>query len=329
MTRRVRLGHIAGVEVAVDWSWVFTFALAAWTLFSVSERWIGARRPFDLLLLSAAAAIGLFASLVVHEVTHALAARACGVPVKRLTLFLFGGITDVERDPASPHSEAIAALVAPLTNALVGGAFLGLAVVLDARTATTGVAPLFDFLLLWLGAVNVALALWNLVPAFPLDGGRLVRAAIWRATGDVERATRWAAWIGQLIGWMLVLLGVALALGAHGPGVTGGMWVAFAGWFLASAAAQAYEGVVAQTALAGIKVARVMRRRAEVVPVVESARAALVARPDDDAASAHATLVERDLDRLPVVEAGLLVGVVERRDVERWIATHGARPVAA
>jgi len=247
MTRRVRLGHVAGVEVAVDWSWVFTFALAAWTLFSVADRLFVARHPSDLLVLSAAAAIGLFASLVVHEVTHALAVRACGVPVKRLTLFLFAGITDVERDPASPHSESNAALVAPLTNALVGAALLGLAVVLESRNATTGMAPLLVVLVLWLGAVNVALALWNLVPAFPLDGGRLVRAAIWRATGDVERATRAAAWVGQLIGWMLVLLGVALALGGHGLAVTGGMWVALAGWFLASAAAQACEGVAAQS----------------------------------------------------------------------------------
>ena len=171
--------------------------------------------------------------------------------------------------------------------------------------------------------------LWNLVPAFPLDGGRLVRAAIWRATGDVERATRWAAWIGQLIGWMLVLLGVALALGAHGLGVTGGMWVTFVGWFLASAAAQAYEGVVAQTALAGVKVGRADASPAPRRCPSTRAPGWLVARPDDDAASAHATLVERDIDRLPVVEAGLVVGVVERRDVERWIATHGARPVAA
>jgi hypothetical protein len=176
--------------------------------------------------------------------------------------------------------------------------------------------------------VNVALALWNLVPAFPLDGGRLVRAAVWRVTGDVERATRWAAWIGQLIGWMVVLFGVALSLGAHGLAVTGGMWVAFAGWFLASAAAQAYEGVVAQAALAGVKVARLMRRAPD--GLLSAPRtAAVVARPDDDAASVHATLVEHDIDRLPVVEAGLLIGVVERRDVERWIATYAGRPAVA
>ena len=129
------------------------------------------------------------------------------------------------------------------------------------------------------------------------------------------------------IGWMLVLLGVALALGGHGLGVTGGMWVAFIGWFLASAAAQAYEGVAAQTALAGVNVARLMRRRPEATPAPVGA--GVVARPMDDAASAHAALVERDLDRLWVVEDGLLVGIVERRDVEHWIATHAVRPAVA
>lgn len=323
MTRRVRLGHVAGVEVAVDWSWVFTFALAAWTLFSFADRWMGARRPIELALLSGVAALGLFASLVAHEVAHALAARACGVPVERVTLFLFGGITDVERDPASPRSEAIAALVAPLTNALAGGAFLGLAVVLEARG--TG-AWMLGALILWLGATNLAIAAWNLLPAFPLDGGRLVRAAIWRATGDVERATRTAAWLGQLVGWGFVMVGVAIALGAH-RAVTAGLWIALVGWFLASAAAQAYEGVAAQAALAGVTVARLMRRGPPSIRAALATSAAFV-RSGDDASRAYALLVERDLDRLPVVEDDLLLGFVLRRDVERWVATWAARPAA-
>src|SRR5688500_3306858 len=117
MGRRLRIGHVLGVDVAVDWSWVFTFVLAAWALVSVGGRVLPGLHPTLVTLLGGAAAIGLFASLVLHEIAHGLAARACGVPVKRLTLFLFGGITDVERAPASPRSEAIAALVAPLSNA--------------------------------------------------------------------------------------------------------------------------------------------------------------------------------------------------------------------
>jgi Zn-dependent protease len=243
MSRRVHLGHVFGVAITIDWSWIFTFVLAGWTLVTVGERMLPALRPGTLTLLSGAAAIGLFASLAVHEVAHGLAARACGVPVKRLTLFLFGGITDVERDPASPRSEVVAAIVAPSTNALLGGAFLGLGVVLDAGS---GVASASGLLAGWLGAANLAIATFNMLPAYPLDGGRLVRAAIWRATGDIERATRWCAWGSQVIGWAVVAAGIVLAFAARGPGVAAAMWIALIGWFIASAAAQAYEGVLAQ-----------------------------------------------------------------------------------
>jgi Zn-dependent protease/predicted transcriptional regulator len=369
MGRRVRLGHVLGVDIAVDWTWVFTFVLAASTLLTVGERMLPTLPTGALTLLSGAAAIGLFASLVVHEIAHALVARACGVPVRRLTLFLFGGITDVERDPASPRSEAIAAAAAPLTNALIGAALLPLG------AAFGGTERPLGLLLTWLGGANVGIAALNLLPAFPLDGGRLVRAAIWRATGNVERATRWAAWLGQVIGWTIVLLGVGLAFAGRDIGIALGMWTAFVGWFIASAAAQAYEGVVVQEALAGVDVARLMRRRfqalpadatvatatrvwsteaGDMVPIVEGERfvgvvsvealrslperrrpsttlAELVREgdhevtPRDPAARAYRHLVERDADRLPVVEGSRLVGVVERADIERWIATYVAR----
>lgn len=257
MGRRLRIGHVLGVDVAVDWSWVFTFVLAAWTLVSVGGRVMPGLHPALLTLLGGAAAIGLFASLVLHEIAHGLAARACGVPVKRLTLFLFGGITDVERAPASPRSEAIAALVAPLSNAVLGAFITAFAALLDGPAHA---------LVRWLGAANLAIAALNFLPAFPLDGGRLVRAVLWRITGDVERATRWSAWAGQVLGWTIVLLGIAVALAGRGLGIAAGMWVAFIGWFLASAAAQAYQGVLAQEALAGVPVSRLMRRRFRAVP---------------------------------------------------------------
>ncbi|MDB4935710.1 MAG: peptidase [Labilithrix sp.] len=246
MSRRVRIGQLFGVAIVIDWSWIFTFVLAAWTLMTVSERVLPALRPGALILLSAAAAIGLFASLALHEIAHGLAARACGVPVRRLTLFLFGGITDVESAPSSPRSEIVAACVAPTTNALAGAALLGVGLAIEPGDAGWSAAAL---LVRWLGAANLAIAAFNLLPAFPLDGGRLVRAAIWRATGDVERATRWAALGAQVVGWSCVVLGVAVAFGTRGHGALA-MWIAFTGWFLASAAAQAYEGVRTQTACA-------------------------------------------------------------------------------
>ena len=255
MGRSVRLGNAFGVEIAIDSSWVFALILATWTLVTVAGHALPTASSAVVTLVGAGAAIGVFASLAVHEIAHGLAVRACGVPVQRLTLFLVGGITDVERAPASPRSETFAAVVAPIANAIVGGALL-------AGAAAFGDTPSALVLLVrWLGAANLAIAALNVVPAYPLDGGRLVRAAIWRATSDMERATRWSAWIGQTIGWSIVVAGVVLAFVSHGDRVAAAMWIAFVGWFLTSAAAQAYAGVV--RAEAGVRGARWPREALE------------------------------------------------------------------
>jgi Zn-dependent protease len=243
MDRRVGLGRAFGVEISVDWTWIFAFVLTAWTIITVGTHALPDLHPAALTFASVAAATGLFASLAVHELAHGLAARAWGVPVRRVTLFLFGGITDVERAPASPRSEVLAASVALLTNAALGIVFLGVAAALGVPPARFTGPSLFA---LWLGGANLAIAMLNLLPAFPLDGGRILRAGIWRTTNDVERATRWAAWVGQVIGWSTVLGGVALGFAGRGMVVALGIWTAFVGWFLASAAAQAYQGVVVQ-----------------------------------------------------------------------------------
>lgn len=308
MGRRLRLGRFFGVEVALDWSWIVTFVLAAWTLVSVGARVLPGLGALWLALLGAASAAGLFASLVLHEIAHGLVSRACGVPVQHVTLFLLGGITDVERDPASPKSELLSALAAPAASIAVGLLF-GLAVVITGGPLPRGLDDLDRLgapgvLLAWLAIANVAIAAVNILPAYPLDGGRLVRAAIWRATGDVERATRWSAWMGQAIGWLLVVLGVGLAFAGRGPGVAGGMWIAFVGWFIASAAAQGYEGLRVQDALAGVPVARLMRRSFVAIPA------------DLTVATAMRTFLARSDGRaMPVVDGQELVGLLSFRDV--------------
>jgi Zn-dependent protease len=240
-----------GIELFVDWSWILTFVLAAWTLVSLNRRLLPDLDTPLLALASATAAAGLFASLGAHELARTRVAKACGVPVHRLTLFVMGGVTDVERPPASPRTEALGAIGAPLAS-------LAIALVVAIGTAIAS-APLpraigdLDRLgapgvvLLEVALANVFIAAVNLLPAYPLDGGRLLRAALWKLTGDVDRATRLSAWAGQLVGWTLVIVGIAVTLGTgHGPLVGLGMWTAFVGWFVASAAAQGYEGVIAQ-----------------------------------------------------------------------------------
>jgi Zn-dependent protease len=251
MNRRLRFGRIFGVEVFLDWSWIFAFALAVWTLVSLNRRILPDLDTAPLAVATIATVAGLFASLGAHELVRVRATRAKGVPIRRLTLFVIGGVTDVERAPASPRTEAVGALAAPAAS-------LGIALVLACGVALAS-APLprglddLDRLgapgvvLFEIAAANVLVAAVNLLPAYPLDGGRLLRAAVWSLTGNVERATRIAAWSGQVVGFSLVLVGVGLTLlSGRGPGVGVGVWSAFAGWFIASAAAQGYEGVVAQ-----------------------------------------------------------------------------------
>jgi Zn-dependent protease len=315
------------VEVALDWSWIVTFVLAAWTLVSVGARVMPHLGPLPLAMLGAASAAGLFASLVVHEIARGLVARACGVPIRQVTLFLLGSITDVEGRPASPKSEAAGALAAPLASiALSFVLVLAIAVTygplprnvddLD-RLGAPGVV------LAWLAVANVAIAALNLLPAYPLDGGRLVRALLWRATGDVERATRWSAWSGQVVGWLLVVVGLALAFAARGPGIAAAMWVAFIGWFIASAAAQGYEGLRIQDALAGVSVARLMRRGFVAIPA------------DVTVTTAMRTFLARSDGRpMPVVDGHVFVGLLSFRDVrdlpaKQWrstLAGEAARP---
>ena len=231
------------MEIAVDSSWVFALILATWTLGTLADHALPGASSAAVTLVGAGAAIGVFASLAVHEIAHGLCVRACGVPVRRLSLFLFGGITDAEGDPGSPRSEMAAAVAAPFANAILGGVLLaGAAAWRDAASGDG--ANMLALTVRWIGLANLAIAALNLVPAFPLDAGRLVRAAVWRSTGDVEQATRWSAWVGQSIGWSVVAAGVGLAFASHGDRVALAMWIALSGWFLTSAAAQGYAGVL-------------------------------------------------------------------------------------
>lgn len=309
MMRTLRIGRLLGVEVALDWSWWVSSAFVAWTLVSEGASllpWLG---PFRIALVGVAGVMGLVASVAWHEIAHGWIARACGVPVRHVTLFLFGGITDVERAPRSPRSELFTALTAPLASLLVGALLVG------ALAMTGGPLPrgLDDFhrlgapgaLLAWLAVVNFGVAALNLLPAFPLDGGRVVRALVWKATGDMDAGTRWAALGGQLFGWLAVLLGFAIAFARPGGlGIGVGLWTAFLGWFLASGAARSYEEVRVQDALAHVRVGRLMRRSFAAIPA------------DLPVATAMRTFLARsEGGPLPIVDGDELIGSLAYRDV--------------
>jgi len=226
----IRIGRFFGIEIAIDYSWFIIFALVAW---SVGSHYFLAYGDWPLAVKIAAAlatALLFFISIVIHELGHSLVAIRTGIPVKSITLFIFGGVAQINREPEKASHELFIALTGPLTSvalaglfALAGlaGRFLGVTVI----EAAGG----------WLARINLFLALFNLLPGFPLDGGRVFRAIVWGITKSRSRATRIASFLGRAIAWGFILLGIWQVFSGNWAD---GIWLAFIGWFLDGAARQ-------------------------------------------------------------------------------------------
>ncbi|MGA2111523.1 MAG: site-2 protease family protein [Anaerolineales bacterium] len=322
-----RLGKIFGISIDVDWSLLVIVFLITWSLSSafgqVHSDWS------EGLIWSTAfvGAVLFLASILAHELAHSLVARTQGVPVKSITLFLFGGVSNIQRDPPSPRAEFLITIVGPVTSILLGVVFFVLSGV---RSAIGSVAlgnpssfissldPL-STLLLWLGPVNIALGIFNLVPGFPLDGGRVLRSILWAGTSSLRKSTRWASWVGQAVAWLMIILGISMIFGVDvpllGSGFLNGLWLAFIGWFLHNASVQSYRQVVIQDLLEGVSVSRMMRPDPPTVPP-ECTVSDLI----------YGHVMNSDDHAFPVTEAGRLVGLVTLDDVrkigrDQWEAT--------
>ncbi|HEY2515364.1 MAG TPA: site-2 protease family protein [Polyangiaceae bacterium] len=249
----VRIGRIFGIDIRVDGSWLVIFALMTWSLGSM---FAARHQSWSLLAafgLGLAGSLLFFVSVVIHELAHSAVAIAHGLPVRSVTLFLFGGISNIEREPESPRVEFLTAAVGPLVSILLGSALLvGTNLALKEPPVTSGPDAFFaslsplESLLVWLGTINVAIGGFNLVPAFPLDGGRLLRSALWSATKSLRSATQTAANVSRVFAWLFILLGLAMSFGVRlpllGSGLGSGLWLAFVGWFLNGAASSMRSG---------------------------------------------------------------------------------------
>ena len=322
-----RLGKLFGIEIEIDASWFFIFVLVTWNLAAQFSQWHPEWRFALDVATALAASVLFFASVLAHELAHSLVARARGLPVHRITLFLFGGVSNLEREPASPGTEFVMAIVGPLTSVFLGFLFLTLGsrapagvqlALSDPVKALAHLSPL-STLLFWLGPVNILVGLFNLVPAFPLDGGRVLRSLLWGATKNLRRATRWASQIGSLIAWLFIFAGVAMVFGARvpffGSGFIGGLWIAMIGWFLHNAAVSSYRQLVVSDLLEGVPISRLMRREMPTVPT-DITVGQLV----------HDWLIGTDERAFPVLESGRLAGLVCLEDVrklprDRWDST--------
>ena len=240
-----KIGRLAGIDLAVHPSWlVIAFLLT----FSLADAFFPRQIPGwstgQYWLLGAATAVLFFASVLAHEFSHALVARRLGLKVAGITLFIFGGATTIETESRTARDEALIALAGPLTSLVIGGALLGLGAILPQPEARVLVA--------WLGLINVVLGAFNLVPGYPMDGGRVLRAILWRLRGDPLTATRQAAIVGRVIGSLMVAGGIYWALGSRDIG--SGLWLALVGWFLATAAEATMQQAGVQRSLSGVRV---------------------------------------------------------------------------
>lgn len=270
MNRGFSIGRILGIDVVFDWSlliivFLVTFSLAAGVFPLWHPDWGGGL----LWLVAFVTASCFLLSIFLHELSHALVGRALGIDIRRITLFIFGGMAELEHEPRRWWAEFWMAIVGPLASVLIGLACLngGAALAANADFEIGNPADLAALgplatILVWLGPINIALAIFNLVPGFPLDGGRVLRAVLWGITGDLYRATRWASAAGRGFGMLLIGMGIAMFLGLRvpyfGSGVVGGLWLVLIGWFLHNAAQLSYKQLLAQRSLAGLPVSRLM-----------------------------------------------------------------------
>jgi Zn-dependent protease/predicted transcriptional regulator len=282
MNGEVKVGRIAGIEVTADWSLAVVFVLITCCLGAAVFESGHPQWPAPLSWLSAFGVAVLFvASVLFHELAHAVVARRSGVHIRSTTLFVFGGVTDVGLDPASPAAElrmAFAGVTASLTLGLVcfvlaaaGVGALGYGGEQHATRALADLSP-GSVVLLWLGWMNVGLCAINLLPGYPLDGGRALYAIVWRVTADHRRATRIACRMGQVLGWTSIVAGVGTSFGVVAPvfegGLSAGPWLMLMGWFLNRAAragyssmliGDVYRGLAILDALIDVTLSKVMR----------------------------------------------------------------------
>jgi Zn-dependent protease/CBS domain-containing protein len=254
MRSNIKLGRISGIEIGLHYSW---FIIAALIVFSLGERFHQTNPNWGTGQIWTAAlftAVLFFISLLLHELAHSIVAQRRGLKVKAITLFALGGVSQIQDDATDAKTEFWVAIAGPIASLIIGFVCLGVALGLgwhrstEPHTAATGVC-------VWLGYINIALALFNLIPGFPLDGGRVLRSIVWAITKNADRSTRVAARVGQVVAFLFILDGIWKYFSGAG---FGGLWIAFIGWFLMDAAKASYAEVETTAALRGLRVSEVM-----------------------------------------------------------------------
>lgn len=307
MPSSFKIGKIAGIEIGVHWSWLFIFALVTWSfatgiLEQLFPEWSDARR----WVVGGIVAIIFFLSILLHELAHSFVAKARGIEVKGITLFIFGGVSNLGREARSAGEEFQIAIVGPLMSLLIGALFA------VAWAALRGPAPGVAAVAGYLAFINGIIAAFNMLPGYPLDGGRVFRSIVWWRNRSLLRATKISAKTGEYVAYLLMGLG-ALQVFTINP--IGGMWMILIGWFLRGASAGSYQQMVSEVALDGVTAGDVARK--DYVTVTPTMTVAELV--DEHLLSGHGRC-------FPVVAAQELLGLISLTDIrnlerERWVDT--------
>ena len=359
----IRLGRIFGIPIYLHTSWFIIFALITLSLrmqFALQHpRWT----PAQHWALGIITSLVFFASVLFHEMCHSVVALHYRLPVKSITLFVFGGVSQIEREPPNARQEFTIAIAGPLSSLFLAGCFWLVAHFVHGSEMVAAVAG-------WLWEINLVLAIFNLVPGFPLDGGRVLRGIAWAMTGSFTRASVIASTSGRVFAYLMIFVGIYQALSGN---FIGGLWLAFIGWFLLEAARESYAQVAIRSSLTGLRTSDIMSREIPTIPgstsieeyvhevlrtgqrshivagaehpsgliTLRSARHApreewpntsvqavmvpmdqvLHTSPEEAALQVLERMQKADINQMPVVSEGRIVGMVSREAILRVLQT--------
>jgi Zn-dependent protease len=255
---RISLGKVFGIPVRIDISWLIILVWVTWSFaggyfLQRYPQWSGGLRWTVGILAS----LLFFGSVLLHELGHAVLARKLGMPVKDITLFVFGGVAEIGEEPRTPRDEFVMALVGPMISLALSGVLATL------HLLTRGISEPIAAVAFVLGLMNLALGVFNLIPGFPLDGGRVLRSILWSVRGNLLWATRWATRLGQVVAYLFILIGIIRFFAGDW---LGGLWIALIGLFLDHAARSSYMQFTVRSLLEGYAVSDIMQRECELLP---------------------------------------------------------------
>ena len=311
MHSNIKLGRIHGIEIGLHYSW---FIIAALIVFSLGQHFRQVNPHWatsQIWIAAVLTAVLFFVTLLLHELSHSLVAQARGLKVTSITLFALGGVSQIQDDATDAKTEFRVAIAGPIASLIIGFGCLAIALALGWQRSAEP-HTLMTAVLVWLGYINIGLAVFNMIPGFPLDGGRVLRAIVWAIDKNADRSTRIAAGVGQVVAFLFILDGIWQVFSGAG---FGGLWIAFIGWFLLDAARASYAQVETTTAFRDIRVSEVMSRDCVTVNRGMSLQEFV-----------DTYLLRTGQRCFAVEDRGLLVGLITPRDVgavprERWEMT--------